>query len=435
MDKQEYFIQSIKHENYHLKDWIVDCFAITAYPEVPKEGNYPYRLVTLTDGSRLCMIPFNDGWHTEPVTGGVMGEPLFGLKEEIEINGSFGIKNYTDNKPLKTTYGNILRNVIMLVYPFGTKIPFQQPYDIGKVEGIIADRFADSPDDPTKRSESEIYEDEYVKYSEGVGLIRGCSYIFSPSGSKKSMTVDPALVKRRDELLEQHKHELHDPAIIAKIAQELSKLDKEWMKGDDAEGFFIKSKLYDVVRMKMFFMLGTEPSLSTEVPSYPITKSLTEGLTADDLVAANNGLRYGSYARGKLTEFGGTVVKLMVQAFRDAKINAEDCGVKEGMSVRIDKKYINLLEGLYVVGDSSPISKEDLESKVGQELIFRTPLLCKAEHNQFCARCIGSKYARNPRGLSIAAMTIGSIFMGIFMAAMHGKAMQTRRFDVKTSFS
>lgn len=441
MNKKQYFINAIRHGLYKKKDWIIDCFAITTHDSVPTEGNYPYRLITLTDGTRVTLVPEDDDEPTagpfkqEQVTGGIPGFALFDFVEKITIDADSGVANYTDKNPVQTNYGTVLKNCILLCYPFGKKIPFQNPYSIKAVEKIIAKRFADEPETEEGYSADAIYPSEYHRYAEGVGLIRGCSYFISPSASPGTMTVPDELIKLRDELLIKHKDELHDPAIIALIAEQLAAKDRELMKTDPSAGFFTAGKLFDVVRMKMFLMLGTEPSLSDEVPTAPIVKSLLEGWEPEDLVAMFNGQRYGSYSRGKLTEFGGTVVKLMIQAFRDAKITEDDCHAKEGLPVKVVDDYINLLEGIYTVGSETPLTAADLESKKGQTIYTRTPMLCVAKDGGFCKRCVGDKYSSNPRSITIAEMTIGSIFMYIFMKAMHGKAMETRVLDVRNAFS
>lgn len=439
MDKKTYFIHALKAKCYYFKSWIIDCFAITSHVELPTTDNYPYRLATLTDGTRHYFI--DGGWY--PVTGGVSNEPLFDFYEPVVIDHLSGVDNYTmmnrggDGRlPLETDYGTVLRNCVILCYPFGKKIPFQHhPFSIKKIEKEIAARLVDEPEEGEERDDKNIYPSELIKYSEAIGLIRGCSYFVSPSGSRGTMTVPDEVIALRDKLLEENKDKLHDPAVIAEIATQCAALDKEMMKDDPSYGYFTKDKLFNVVRMKMFIMLGIEPSLSSEVPTEPIVKSLAEGWDVENLVPMFNGLRYGSYARGKLTEFGGTVVKLMLQAFRDARVTEEDCGVKHGLPIVVRGKYINLLEGLYVTGSSSSISLSELQAKEGETLEFRSPVLCQAANNGVCEKCIGDNYAKNPRSVAIAMLTIGSIFMGRFMAAMHGKAMETRLLDVNDAFS
>lgn len=435
MTKDEYFFQAIKHNAWHRKDWLVEILGIVTANEVKGDPKRPYALFTKTDGTRVTFHP-SDLETEVPVTGAPLGEALINPKDTVTINAHSGIENYTAEESVETTYGTIILNLLLLVYPFGSKVPYQNaPYNFKKAERVIASLFKDLPEEGNEREEGIIYYDDYLKYSEAADMLRGLGYLVNPSGSEKTFTVSPEVIKLRNELYEKHKHELHNPAIISLIAQQLEKADKSSMKGDISEGFFLGGKIWSVARMKTFIMLGLEPTLSSEVPTKPVLKSLAEGWDVEALPEMINGQRYGSYARGKLTEFGGVIVKLMSQAFRDTSITEDDCGSKEGIPIKVHKNYIKLLEGQYVVGDDTPVSSEDLLKNEGKTLLFRSPSRCLTVAPGYCAVCVGTKYAKNRRGLSIAATTQGSIFMGISMARMHGKAMKTVELDLNTAFS
>lgn len=437
MDKAEYFIQAIKHNAWHRKDWLVEILGIVRSDKIEADPNRPYALFTKSDDTRVTFDP--ETLEEIPVTGGVPGEPLIDPKEMITIDANSGIENLIlkdGETSVETTYGTIIVNLLLLVYPFGNRIPFQHyPYNFKKAEKLIADKFEDSPDNPEDRDPSAIYFDDYLKYSEASDMLRGIGYLVNPSGSERTFTVSPEVIKLRNELYDKHKHELHNPAIISLIAQQLEKADKASMKGDVSEGFFLGGKIWSVARMKTFIMLGIEPTLSTEVPTKPVLKSLAEGWDINAFPDMVNGQRYGSYARGKLTEFGGVIVKLMSQAFRDTSITEDDCGSKEGIPIKVHKNYIKLLEGQYIVGNKEPSTAEELLSKEGEVVLFRSPSRCLTAAPGYCAICVGTKYSKNRRGLSIAATTQGSIFMGISMARMHGKAMKTVELDLNTAFS
>lgn len=436
MDKRDYFLNAIKHKAYYRKDWLIEILGITKSDIVQNDPERPYALFTKPDGTRVTFIPNSDPTVEEAVTGGIPGEPLINPKDKIVIDKDSGIDNFTSDQPVETTYGTILLNLILLVYPFKDRIPFQNaPYNFKKAEREIAKRFKDLESSDTERDPEAIYYDDYLKYSEAADMIRGIGYLVNPSGSEKTFTVSPEVIKLRNELYEKHKHELNNPAIISMIAQQLEKADKASMKGDISEGFYLGGKIWSVARMKTFIMLGIEATLSNELPTKPVLSSLAEGWKIEAIPDMINGQRYGSYARGKLTEFGGVIVKLMSQAFRDTSITEDDCGSENGIPIRVHKNYIKLLEGQYLVGQNDPITAEQLMEKEGEMLLFRSPSRCLTPAPGYCAKCIGSKYSQNRRGLAVAATTQGSIFMGISMARMHGKAMKTVELNLNTAFS
>lgn len=431
MHKRDYFIAAMKAECYRYKQWVIEAFSIV--PQFKTEGrSYDYGLIRPSSQSdELVFIDPNTG-SAISIEGASKGKALFDFHEELVI-GPGDIPNLKSN--ITTTYGNLFVNYLCLVYPFGDKIDYMEGrIAIGKIEKIIESRLVDDPapganlNDPTNITVS-----EYIRFNEAALSLAGFTQLCVPAGSPKALMTDPKVAVRRQELLEQYKGQLNDPAIQARISDELIAMDKAWIKGDVSEGFFLKDKSFDVVRKKMYLLLGAETGFG--VHGDLITTSLDDGWDAKDLPAMNNSLREGSFNRGAQTALGGEATKFNYRIFQNTTVVSEDCGSTLGLPVKLTKDNIDGYISSSVITAKGPveITKENQDSFIDKEIILRSPAYCLAEAPSFCAVCIGKRIASTPTAIGTYAADVGSKFMGLFMAATHGTALKTRKYLLEES--
>lgn len=431
MFKRDYFLMAMSMGLYKHKRWILEAFAVTrANPETP---GYTHQLTTIEDG-RYAMVDKEQEDGVQIIEDAMPGEPLFRPLEKLILRPG-DLPNVRET--VVTTYGNALVNQLVLIYPFGEKIAFMTGrMDIRAIEKIIQRRWDDKAtnegDDPEKWP---LTTAEYHKFNEAVGQLPGLNQLCVPSATRKTMTADPAMIKRRDELLAQHKDELHDPVVISRIVDELTKMDRAWMKGDPGDRFYVKAKSYDVVRLKVFIMQGISTGFGEAGDLIPT--SLDEAWDISKLPAMVNQLRDGSFSRGAQTALGGVEVKFNNRIFQNSSIVEDDCGSKRGIRVLMTAEKAPYYQSNYQLVNGKPVSltEERLAGLVGQYIEVRSPAYCRSPGANFCVKCMGDNIASTPEALSAYAAEIGSIFMALFMAAMHGKSMKTVKLDLATMLS
>lgn len=428
MFKRDYFLLAMNSGLFMYKRWILEAFAIT---DTKTPHPYPHGLMVAEDGRYFIKMEETDGDPIEYIEDAMPGEPMFKPLEKLLLRTG-DLKNVVE--PVTTTYGNALVNQLVLVYPFGRKIPFMTgQIKIEVIEKIIQQRWDDeAPEDASIEAQATapIRTTEYKRYNEAVGQLPGLSQLCVPSATRRTMTADPAMLKRRDELLEKHKHELHDQVVLAKILDELTQMDRKWMAGDPGERFYIKGKAYDVVRLKVFIMQGISTGFGEAADL--ITSSLDEGWDIKKLPAMINQLRDGSHSRGAQTALGGVETKFNNRIFQNSQVEAGDCGTKRGLSMLMTKEMLPHFEGNYHIrknGEVENLTPEVLSGLEGKEVQVRSPIYCKTAGANFCAVCMGDRIASTPQALSTYAADIGSIFLSLFMAAMHGKSLKTEVLD------
>ena len=437
---RDYFIESLQKGMYKKKIWALEIFSqcdFTVYDEVPESELSLYQIVTKKDDPKKAYVILvsDDKLTLEPLEDYKHGEPVCVLRGLLELNKG-ELANVTQKTV--TTFGNAFINCFILIYPFGDKFDFITGYvDTKEIESKIAATLTDTPKPGEPRLKDVIYVDEYLKYGEAMSSLEGFSMLCVQAASPSTMVPNPVVIKRRDELFEQYKDQLEDPAVIAKIQMELSAIDKESLKDDVSKDFYIKGKSWDVIRMKRYAMYGVEGGFGDESKAVLIKKSLDEGWETDKMPNMIDSMRSGSFSRGKETALGGESVKTFYRIFQNVKISEDDCKTTLGIWYDINKDNYTRHIGLNAM-DAKGIhltTEEELKALIGSKIQLRTPMLCKTQAPNFCKVCVGEVLAARPEAVHIVTSDVGSAFMGARMGAMHGKALRTVPYDLNFAIS
>lgn len=421
MKKKDFFINALKNKAYTKLWFIIKCFTDFESETLLESKKLPFNLIKLNNKYFFYSPEKQDYLEIEDSD---VDQPLFSMYEELAIS-SEDIVNL--NSAIKTSYGNLLFNYIVLVHNFNNLIPYQNKHiKIPNIEKIIIDIV--SEDEFAKK---------YTKFAKSIYYLTGISQITNQGHTEKTLLPPTGGIEYRDSLLEQNKDKLDDPAIIAKIDEKLIKFDSDYLKGDPGENFLISKKSRSTVRRKLFLMNGAERGLDeTNVKVKLVKKSLSEGWDLDNLPAMYNTVRAGSYNRGAETVFGGVAMKLIFRAFSNANISEEDCGTNLGEPLILNDSNRESLNGFTVLYDNKNIEVDkntDLTQYMGKKLLLRTFTYCNTKNGDYCKVCSGKLLSISPRGLAVAVNeSFGSEMLSIFMAGAHAKNLEVAKLNVKT---
>lgn len=438
MDKRDFFIEALKSGAHKRRHWVLSAFSVIT----EKEGEhlddpYPYRIIRKEDACYF-INPDNEGEH-ELIEGATLKDPVFAFKEKVELPKG-ALENL--NSKITTTYGRALFNKMVLVYGFHDKIPYQNKEIKAKaIEAMVEKRLVNEPESGTPTPGDEnweggeqapIYISEYKYFAEAMFALAGFTQLCVPAASPKSMVAHPDMKRVKAELMEKYKDRLDDPAVIAKIDEALVELDKEWLKDDPSDDFYISKGSREVKRKKMHYMQGAEMAFTDGSKASLVSKALSEGWDIDKMPELMNSLREGSYSRGKLTALGGEAVKYFMRVFQNTKVSMDDCGTTTGREKTITKDNMSRYVGFYeITGSETRLLDEDtLKSLVGKTIVVRSPMYCKAPKTDFCVKCVGNPNSENPKALGSAVASVGSEFMSIFMAAAHATQLKTESWSL-----
>jgi hypothetical protein len=438
MDKASFFLAAMNAGLFKQKVWVIQAFSLTREsPDAYKSDPYPYRIVSLPNGYHY--VDPLDASNLIKIDDALPGSPIFRFNEVIHVPAG---AVPTVEEDLESMYGIVLVNYIMVLDPLHGKIPFQRGEITAKgIEKLILPRFVDDAialeskeTDPFKRPISVA---ERIDQANAVFYLTGFAQISTPSATEKTMTPAPGILELRAKLLAENKDHLNDPAVIASIAAELQKFDKEYMKGDRGNDFLIDTgKSFGIVRARRFGMIGGQKGL-TAGDFDIVQNSLDEGWDLSSFVAMNNSSRSGSYDRGADTQLGGESVKWLLRASSNINILVnQDCGTKLGMPQLITDDKHNTI-GFSVVTEQGAVelTHDNYGEYLGKRVMIRSPMFCTAKYTDICGICAGPRLAAAPTGASNAISQLGNTFMRLKLKSMHGKELKVVDIDLQSVLS
>lgn len=413
MDKKDYFKLAMDKDLYVERSWILRAFGT---PTKPVKDTRPYALNF--DGTTHYFHQ-EDGERVD-IEGRGEGLPLFTRTESVVLEKGY-LKNIEEDT--RTSFLTALINQIIFVWPFKNPLPY------------IAQRFSKKELKKAiikAKDEGTITLDEYIgPFTQAMGRLTALTQICVVAATPKSIRPSKAALEFRDMMLEAATEEdKQDPAWLAELDTKVSQIDREELKGDPSELFFLKGKQYDTVRKKMFHVQGGLPRMDDPTKMDLLPTSLDEGLRLEDFPAMVNNLRSGSYSRAKETALGGEAAKFASRVFQNFKIDEDDCGSVVGLPVPIEEGRENLYLGRYIVGEDVPLDEERLKGMVGKTIIIRDPFACKTPNRNVCGRCMGDSTSSAGIGLGAQYVEVSNVFMSEALAVFHAGSLKVTRAEL-----
>lgn len=440
MNKYDFFIKAIKSNTFLLKSWIISCFSIIHEDkEKWREDPYAYRVIQTPAGAFFIdpeARKEGEDFVLTPIEGYSKGSPIFSFKDRILLKAG-DVKNLKED--IETTLGNLLFNLICVIYAFDNKIAYiNKKVSLSELENQIAGLLNDTPSAEQERSKDKLYVDEYIKFVDAVFYLTNFSQLCVWAATEKVLTAPPGIKEFKKQLLEKYKDSLTDDTTLAKIDAELVAFDAEYLKGDPGENFLLSNKSRAIVRKRKFLNFGAERGIDEKTGLVPIFSSLEDGWEVDKFPIMMDNLRSGVFKRGAETELGGESVKWLLRASSNIVVTADDCGTLIGEPMLVtksnNKKLIDF--SILINNETKFVSNEEESSKyIGETLMVRTPMYCKLDKTDYCKVCVGRKLSENPTGLSMTISEYGSEFLTLFMKAMHGKQLEIVKIDTIGSIS
>ncbi len=436
MNKENFLKNAIIQGCYKKKAWLISAFSVIQEAEdAYKSDPYPYRIVQSQTGM-FFVDPKNEGGLTK-IEDAVPNQPIFKFSDPIKVTRD--VCPNADGE-IDTFIGNLLFNLISIVFAFGNKVPFiTGKTNVPKIEKIIAARLTDTPEEGRLRDDPRaIYVDEYIKFVDSLTFISGLSQLCVWAETPKLMKAPPGLKEFKASLIEKYKDSLDDPATVAKIEKELIAFDAEYLKGDPGgENFANSNKSRNIVRKKMFLMYGSDQTGEAGAKIDPVINSLDEGWDISKFPQLNDALRAGSYGRGFETRLGGELTKWLLRASSNIRLEKDDCGTKLAYRLFITPENAPTFIGLYEMrgGEAVLLTADEIKGSIGKYVSIRSPMFCKARPTDICKVCAGTRLSLSPTGISLAVSEYGSTIMMESLAKMHGKELAVARMNYKSALT
>lgn len=371
-----------------------------------QEGNFIYGLeMDGQNGRAICLVE--------------KGNPIISAHEKFFIEKG-DIENYSGAGEF-TTYGRYICNYFTTASIFGSMISYKNSeIKISSLEEEIG----------TYVLNNEIKMDQLNVYMDQTFFLGSLTEIAVPVYTRKSLTTDPNVEKRRKELLDQYRDQLHDPVVCSKIEDELIQMDKDYLKGDPSMGFFGSSgKKFNVHRKRQHITVGLFENFQKEKGKYSFVEgALIDGWEKKAFPTLCNEIRRASYSRGIETAQGGVQTKYLLRIFQNLKLISEDCGTKRGLTVTFTKENIKDFYGCYIIqpsGKLEPLSSRNAKAYLDRTVKIRSTMFCE-EKDGYCFTCAGDSYRNlDIKAIGATALELGAAFLTQSMKSMHGTKMSS----------
>lgn len=413
MLKEEYFKKAIKAKAYRKKRWITSVFSVV----IKHNEVFPYMI----ERKDKLVYFIDENNQSIEITDAVPDEPLFRPTETLMLSPE---ECPNLDTTIKTSYGNALANLCVLVECYGNKIPYVNDYfDIGKIEAYIIKNQLDTVPDELK-DPKQLYVDEYLKFGEATDYIEGLSSLFTISATIKTLLPPPGIKELRDRLVKEAGDKINDPVEFKKIEQQLMDYTDQYLKDDPSYKKFLSGKALNNSYRSRFLTYGLSASFDPNEPPKPIVQPLNDGLPLDPeiLTTLINGIYVGSYSRAKETVKGGVLGKWLTRWASAFSISPEPCNTTNGIIFIPEAYHIRYLVGSYVWDKEGWLLVKDeaiAKTYLNKTTKIRSPGFCESPGFQFCPHCLGLTLAANPRGLTGAAMQPSAAILTAALKAMH----------------
>lgn len=425
----QYFLRAMKAEAYTRKEWFISVFSVSESTAIKEE--IPYLLRKDEQG----FYYLDDGLVVRVAEGAPTDQPLLRFKEPIHITPE---DVATVLSPTDTHVGIVIWNYLSFIDPFKGRIGYHnQTFSGGLLKSIYKKGCLPRDDDPRRNEPGFFTPTEMLQSVKNGYFLGGMTSLCVPTTSRKALTINPAIIKRRDELFELHKDQLTDPVTMAKIQDELVAMDKADFKGDVAEDFFISEKFFSTARKKMFISFGLEPDFNNAGEGKVVKNSLLEGWDPKDLPPLANSAIDGSYDRGKSTAEGGAAVKELIRITQNIQIVDEDCGTQVGFWETLTAANIDRFVGSYYFDNKKQthlITSDNKGELVGQRVMIRSPDYCRMGFTDYCQYCAGAHNSQNRVGMSASVVKMATKWMLLRMKKMHVSSLKVREYKLEDVF-
>lgn len=429
MTKLEFLKWCFDNKGYGLKAMIQSMITIQFEDEDSSGAFKKIPFAVYVEGGKYWTL-VND----EPVqVDGDVKDPLFHMDDIITLPADF--HPCLKNTETRTTFGLFLFNVVLFWETwFGLVNYVNKPFTKPLIEGIIKDLMVDDPKPGETVPEGKSPASQCLKFTEHCYFLEGLGAHFIKPGGVDVLVVSPAVLKRKAELLELHKHELNDPVVFTAIVDELVKLDEKEMLKGPSKNFFINKKFIHTARKRMFIAFGIEPNARGD-GWQALPHSLDTGIDPKHIVDYINTAVSGSYSRSMATGDGGAQVKATLRLIGRASVSEEDCGSPVGEPVTVNAWNKQGWVGSYQIVDGKPVllTAESIEKLMGKTIRVRVTEYCMTKEGNYCQVCCGESLGKHATRISAEVVLIPTTSMLTRMKAAHTAGGTIVRLNLQTA--
>lgn len=334
--------------------------------------------------------------------------------------------------PIVTTAGRFITNFFLLGGSIAKHFSYiNTPWNNPVIKGVqkrLAISLIENKITPEEQA-------DYINREEWFGF--GTASFMAPSMNMNVVIPIPAVMKRKRELLEEHKDAIArmDMAVISKIEKELIDMATEALKDDPAlELYTSGTKTSMANNYKTTTIMTGSMVESNDRSKFTFSSSnLSDGIQMDEMHRYADQQISVAFDTAISTRDGGYVVKQFVAAFSHVVLDepGSDCKTKHGLNITIDKDSLDNYHLRNVVHEGKIIllTEENIKKLQGKTVRLRSPMYCLGSN--VCSKCAGEFYYRlGTKNIGGFIYKIGSNLLQAALKNKHDKTIKTKPIDI-----
>lgn len=261
--------------------------------------------------------------------------------------------------------------------------------------------------------------------------------VICPSFTKTIFNCPPELLKKRDELVKQHRAELEagDVSASNKIEKELLALAQEKLKDDPGFDLYASEARGSFGNNFKNNHLFKGAVYNNITGSYDIvTSSYMEGFDKKNLPALANVIIAGAYPSAVGTRTAGYLTKQLIAALQTETLAepGSDCGSKAYIPFTLTEKNAKDFLFRYIVeGDKLvKLTEDNISNYIGKEVKLRSPMTCIGYKKHICNICFGDQgYILGIKNVGLTCATLSSTITQSKLSAKHDGTVKLRQLN------
>jgi hypothetical protein len=246
-----------------------------------------------------------------------------------------------------------------------------------------------------------------------------------------------SVIKRRDELIEEHKDELEkgNITVMSAIEKELVAMAEKEVGDDPSFDLYYSGARGSISNNYKQLSITKGPVFNKTIGKYQfIQKSFFEGIRKEDIAAAATNVINGQYPKSCGTAVSGYKAK-QVSSLGQAVVlrkDIQDCGTKAYQEIVIPPSMKSKFLYRYIIdGDKLVLlTKENIDKYVGKKIKLRSIMYCGADSG-VCMTCAGKQYEQiEIDSIGLTTSTLTGALLNLKMKSFHDNSVKMQPIDL-----
>ena len=246
-----------------------------------------------------------------------------------------------------------------------------------------------------------------------------------------------SIIKRRDELIEEHKEELEkgNITVMSAIEKELVAMAEKEVGDDPSFDLYYSGARGSISNNYKQLSITKGPVFNKTIGKYQfIQKSFFEGIRKEDIAAAATNVINGQYPKSCGTAVSGYKAK-QVSSLGQAVVlrkDIQDCGTKGYQELVIPPSMKAKFLYRYVIdgGKLILLTKDNIDNYVGKKIKLRSIMYCGADSG-VCMTCAGKQYEQiEIDSIGLTTSTLTGALLNLKMKAFHDSSVKMQPIDL-----